>query len=81
MTLVYNSNNDLFGKYSSTVEYHFSDDEEELNEEDENGNSPLIFAVVSGKDDIVRTLVDQVKSHKTNLFKRTAIYRLSSKSI
>jgi len=31
----------------------------ELNEEDENGNDAILFAVSQGRDDIVKTLVDQ----------------------
>jgi len=35
------------------------EDDEDFNDEDENGNSSLIFAALQGKEDLVRTLVDQ----------------------
>jgi len=41
------------------VETVHIDEDDDLNEEDENGNSSLIFAVISGREDLVRSLVDQ----------------------
>jgi len=54
MTLLQHNNTSFYSQL-----FHLSDDEDDFNEEDENGNCPLIFAVTSGRLDIVRSLVDQ----------------------
>jgi len=57
-------------------------DVEDFNDEDENGNSSLIFAVLQGKEDLVRALVDQgaFVNHQ-NLNGETALYWASSSGL
>jgi len=45
--------------FTEELPSEMNEEDDDLNDEDENGNSPLIFAVLNGKLDMVRTLVDQ----------------------
>lgn len=62
-SLTTSSINPLPQKLETPIHYTYVNyDEEELedfNEEDENGNSSIIFSSIQGREDIVRSLVDQ----------------------
>jgi len=57
----YSSNNvqDQIQYFVEELPSDIHEDEDEINDEDENGNSPLVFAVLNGRLDLVRNLVDQ----------------------
>jgi len=73
------SEDDQIQYYVEELPNDIHEDEEDLNEEDENGNSPLIFAVLNGRIDLVRALVDQGSfvNHQ-NHNGETALYWASS---
>eukprot|EP01114_Cavostelium_apophysatum_P016822 TRINITY_DN485_c0_g1_i1.p1 TRINITY_DN485_c0_g1~~TRINITY_DN485_c0_g1_i1.p1 ORF type:complete len:233 (-),score=48.87 TRINITY_DN485_c0_g1_i1:140-838(-) len=61
--LTYSSSAFSSSTKSGSIEYFVEDvmveDEEDFNDSDENGNCALIFAASQGRDDLVRSLVDQ----------------------
>lgn len=55
----FSSNGQNNSPFHYTVEEEEDEYMEDFNDEDENGNSPLIFASLQGKEEFARTLVDQ----------------------
>lgn len=76
------NNQHLPTKFEKPTQYFFeeiTDDMEDYNDEDENGNSTLIFAVSHGKEELARALIDHGASvnHQNNLGE-TALYWAAS---
>jgi len=64
-----------FDTMHSYIEESYDSSDDEMNDQDENGNSSLIFASLNGKEETVKTLIDQgAFVNQQNLNGETALY-------